>query len=72
MNEVFPEYKDSESYIPELLLERVRVLEKKDQENQKVIDTMMNTLETMMSTIERREKADNCYLKQYNTYIVSH
>jgi len=56
LGEIFPDYKDSESYIPELLVERIRALEKKDQENQKVMETMMNTLETLMSTIERREK----------------
>lgn len=56
LGEVFPEYKDSESYIPELLFGRIGRLEKKDQENQKIIETMMSTLETLMNTIERREK----------------
>ncbi len=56
LGEIFPDYKDSESYMSELLVERIRVLEKKDQENQKVMETMMNTLETLMSTIEKREK----------------
>lgn len=68
LNEVFPEYKHSESYFPELLLERIRVLEKKDYENQRVIETMMTTLETMTSTVEKvRDRI--LYLEKYPMYL---
>ncbi len=52
----------------ELLLERIRVLEKKDYDNQRVIETMMTSLETMTNTLEKvRDRI--LYLEKYPMYL---
>ena len=55
LGKVFPEYINSESYIPEILLEKIQILEKKEQENQTVINAMMKTIEMLTDTVEKRE-----------------
>ena len=50
LNEVFPEYKDSESHI----LERIKTLEKRDQDNQKMLEMMMSICENTVTQLNNK------------------
>lgn len=69
LNEVFPEFKNSESYIPELLLERIRKLEKRDEENQKMFDMMMNICENTVTQLNNKIIEQTKIIEEQSTKI---